>query len=227
MVPFYSMIGDHDYSWYDGTHIDGRLDTHFNEYVQFPLASQNVLEQFEKGRMENVVVKNSVHGQRLDLLILEFGPRKEVIEWADKYVKTHASERFIVMTHEYLEKGGGLRTEGLKMATRLQNTSFTTPENIWKNLIKCNDNIVCVLCGHVGGIYSLTVDTNDFGHDVSQIQHNIQSPEFRFDNWLMFWEFPSDKDSANVFIFNTKTKKYYNDKETLFKFRYRWGTGSN
>ena len=56
--------------WYDGTHIDGRDDTHFNEYVQFPLSMQNVLEQFEEGKMENVVIRNVVQGQRVDLLIL-------------------------------------------------------------------------------------------------------------------------------------------------------------
>ncbi len=220
-IPFYSMIGDHDYLWYDGTHIDGRSNTHFNEYVQFPLSMQNVLEQFEKGRMENVVIKNTIHGQPLNLLILEFGPREAVVEWADSYVKAHPAESFILMTHEYLEKGGGRRTAGLKSAARLQNTTFTTPEQLWNNLIRCNDNIRLVLCGHVGGLYALTIDINDFGREIPQIQHNIQSPDYRYDNWLMMWKFPVDADSANVFIYNTKTGHYFNDQESLFKFRYK------
>lgn len=220
-IPYYSMIGDHDYMWYDSIHIDERNDTHFNEYVQFPLSMQNVLDQFEPGRMENVVIKNTVQGQRLDLLILEFGPRKEVVEWADAYVKEHPDERFIVMTHEYLEKGGDRRVSGLKMVARLQDTTYTTPDQLWEQLIKCNNNIICVLCGHVGGLYALTIDTNDFGREVPQIQHNIQSPDYRYDNWLMMWEFPVESDSANVFIYNTKTKKYYSDQTSLFKFRYK------
>lgn len=220
-VPYYSMIGDHDYTWYDGTHIDDRSDTHFNEYVRFPLSMQNVLEQFEEGKMENVVIKNTIQGQRLDLLILEFGPRKEVVEWADAYVKTHPNERFIVMTHEYLEKGGGRRNSSLKMAARLQNTTYTTPNQLWEQLIKCNDNIICVLCGHVGGLYALTIDTNDFGREIPQIQHNIQSPDYRYDNWLMMWEFPVESDSANVVIYNTKTNKYYNGQTSLFEFKYK------
>lgn len=220
-IPYYSMIGDHDYMWYDGTHIDGRDDTHFNEYVQFPLSMQNVLEQFEEGKMENVVIRNVVQGQRVDLLILEFGPRQEVVEWANKYVRNHSDEYFILMTHEYLEKGGGRRTTGLKSVARLQNTTYTTPEQLWDSLIKCNDNIRLVLCGHVGGLYALTVDTNDFDREIPQIQHNIQSPDYRYDNWLMLWEFPAESDSAKVFIYNTRTGQYYNNQKCLFKFKYR------
>ena len=80
---------------------------------------------------------------------------------------------------------------------------------------------MCVLCGHVGGLYALTIDTNDFGHDVPQIHHNIQSPDYRYDNWLMLWEFPAESDSVNVSIYNTRTGKYYNNHDVLFKFRYR------
>ena len=221
VIPYYSMIGDHDYTWYDGVHINGRRDTHFNEYIQFPLALHNVLAQFEPGRMENVVIKNAVQGQRLDLLILEFGPRKEVVDWANAYVKEHPSEKFILMTHEYLESGGGRRTKGLKSVSRLQNTTYTTPEQLWECLIKCNDNIIVVLCGHVGGLFACTSDTNDFGHEVMQIQHNIQSPDYRYDNWLMMWEFPVESDSANVSIINTKTGLLYEGKDVLCRFRYR------
>lgn len=226
-IPYYSMIGDHDYLWYDGIHIDGRDDTHFNEYVQFPLSMQNVLEQFEEGKMENVVIRNVVQGQRLNLLILEYGPRQEVVEWANKYVRNHSDEHFILMTHEYLEKGGGRRTTGLKSAARLQNTTYTTPEQLWDRLINCNDNIRLVLCGHVGGLYALTIDTNDYGREIPQIQHNIQSPDYRYDNWLMLWEFPAVSDSANVSIYNTKTGKYYDDAAVLFKFKYRDKAVSN
>lgn len=226
-IPFISMIGDHDYTWEDGIHIEDRRSTHFNEYVQFPLSQKKVVDYFEDGRMENVVVKNEIHGQRLDFIFLEFGPRNEVVAWADSYVKSHPDQLFIVLTHEYLEKGGGRRTQALKMASRLKNTTYTTPDFLWDKLIRCNDNIRAVLCGHVGGLYALTVDTNDYGREIPQIQHNIQSSDFRYDNWLMLWEFPADKDSANVSIYNTKMGKYYDDNAALFKFGYRDESLSN
>ena len=219
-VPYFSMIGDHDYKW-DGALINSRDSTNFNEYLDFPLTRSKVVAYYEEGKMENVVIKNQVHGQRFDLLILEFGPREEVVAWADTYVKAHPDHRFILMNHEYLEKGGGRRTNGLKCVARLRNTTYTKPEQLWNKLVKCNDNILCVLCGHVGGLYALTVEENDYGRKIPQIQHNIQSLDYRYDNWVMLWEFPTDRDSANVCIYNTKTSQYFNDKKTLFKFWYR------
>ena len=218
-IPYVTMIGDHDYTW-DGPLINDRHSTLFNEYVQFPLTTEKIVAWFEEGRMENIVVENTIHGQRLDLLVLEFGPREEVVAWANDYVKAHANQNFILMNHEYLEKGGGRRTYDLK-CHRLLNTSYVEPNELWNKLIRCNDNIRLVLCGHVGGLYALTIDTNDFGREVPQIQHNIQSSDYRFDNWVMFWEFPVDSYTANVFIYNTKTEKYYEDKSILFQFRYR------
>ena len=214
------MIGDHDYTWEDGIHIDNRNSTLFNDYIKFPLTTNKIVAWFEEGRMENIVVENTIHGQRLDFLILEFGPRDEVVAWVNSYVKAHPDHHFILMTHEYLEKGGGRRTDNLKSANRLRNTTYSTPDELWHNLIKCNDNIRLVLCGHVGGLFALTLDTNVFGREIPQIQHNIQSPDYRYDNWLMLWQFPIESDSANVCIYNTNTGQYYNDQTCLFKFSY-------
>lgn len=220
-IPYYSMIGNHDYTWGENNKINDRNETHFNEYVQFPLSLQKVVAWYEKGRMENIVVENIIYGQRLDLLILEFGPRVEVVEWADAYVKAHPDHYFILMNHEYLEKGGGRRTSGITARAQFVGDSVVSPEQLWNNLIKCNDNIRVVLCGHVGGLYALTIDTNDYGREIAQIQHNIQGSDYRYDNWLMLWEFPAESDSANVCIYNTKTGQYYNDQQCLFKFKYR------
>ena len=216
VIPVYPMIGDHDYTW-DGIYINDRKQTLFNDYVNFPLSKNNIIAQFENGRMENIIVDNVIHGQHIFFLILEFGPRKEVVEWANSYVKSYPETSFVLMTHEYLEKGGGRRTTGLKSAARLRNTTYSTPEELWNYLIKCNDNIRCVLCGHVGSLYALTTEANDYGRDISQIQHNIQGEQYRFDNWLMLWEFPEFGDSVNVFIYNTSTSQYYKSKP-LFTF---------
>ena len=218
IVPYYSIIGDHDYTWYDRILIKNREDTSFNEYVNFPLSTSNILERFESGRLENIIVRTEIQGKIIKVVLLEFGPRKEVVEWADTYINSHQEDIFIIMTHEYLEKGGGRRTSNLMMQNRLRNTSYTTPDELWDKLIKKNNNIICVLCGHVDGLYALTFDTNDYGRDVPQIQHNIQNEEYRYDNWLMLWEIKPQFDSVKVFIYNTKTSTFYNDNKCLFSF---------
>lgn len=220
-VPFFSAIGDHDYSWEDGIHIDNRYSTLFNDYMNFPSSSQ-ILERFEEGRMENIIVKNTICNERYDLLILEFGPRKEVVEWANKYVREHPDVKFILINHEYLEKGGQRRKSALKCRIRLRNTTFTTPEELWNTLIYPNDNIAVVLCGHVGGLYAVTYTSNIKGREVPQIQHNIQSSSYRYGNWIMLWEFQPGNDSTSLMIVNADTQEFYNDSTTLCKFKYRY-----
>lgn len=218
LIPIITIIGDHDYNWDANGHILNRDSTHFNEFVNFPSTVQKTLDYFEEGKMENVVIENTIKDRRIDFLVLEFGPRKEVVEWACRYVETHPEVEFILMNHEYLEKGGGRRVTGLKCLSRLRNTTYSTPDELWEKLVKCHDNIISVLCGHVGGIYAISFDQNDFGRQVPQIMHNIQSPEFGYDYWLMLWEFPNNEDWVNVSIVNTQTLQYYENKPVLFRF---------
>lgn len=220
-IPFIPIIGDHDYTWDSNGSIKDRYSTRFNDYVNYPLVNSNIVASFEEGRRENIVVKNTIQGKRYDFLLLEFGPRKEVVEWANNWVSTHPDIQFILINHEYLEMGGGRRVSSLKCKARLKNTTYNTPEELWNKLIKCNDNILCVLCGHVGGLYAITFDVNDFGREVPQIQHNIQSSAYRYDNWLMLWRFPDNSDNAIACIVNTKTNELYEGTDSLFSFKYR------
>lgn len=221
-ILYVSMIGDHDYSW-DGQFIKDRDLTHFSGFVNYQKTLTCVEAMYEPGRMENIVVRNTIHGERYDILVLEFGPRPEVVVWANQWVSSHPDIKYILMNHEYLEAGGGRRTEGLKCAARLRKCStFLTPDQLWDSLVKIHNNILCVLCGHVGGLYAVTFEKNNFGRDVPQIQHNIQSAAHRYDNWLMLWDFPAYSDSANVFIYNTKDGQYYHGQSSLFTFKYQY-----
>lgn len=220
-IPFISNIGDHDYDW-NGVLIYDRHSTYFSKYTQFPIVTSRIEAVFEPGRMENIVVRNEIHGERYDLLLLEFGPRKEVVEWAKNWVAAHPDIKYILMNHEYLASDGGRRTSGLKCELRLPSKSYTTPEELWNQLIKCHDNIAWVLCGHVGGLYAVTYEKNDFGREVCQIEHNIQGSAHRYDNWLMMWEFPEDSDEAVVSIVNTRTGLLYDSNNALFTFTYRY-----
>lgn len=221
-IPFISCIGDHDYTWHDNIYIDSRYETNFSEHTKFPLVTNRIEAAFESGRMENIIVRNEIHGKRVDLLLLEFGPRKEVVKWAYDWVASHPDIKYILMNHEYLEQGGGRRQTGLKCKARLRNTTYTTPNELWDNLIKKLNNIVCVLCGHVGGLYAVTYEKNDFGREVCQIEHNIQGSPYKYENWVMMWEFPVDSEDAVVSIVNARTGELFESKDTLFTFKYRY-----
>lgn len=217
-VPFISAIGDHDYKWPDNVHIDDRDDTYFSWFLTSP--TTKVIACFEPGKMENVVVMNYIHGKPFHILCLEFGPRTEVVEWAAKYVRSHPDQKFILLNHEYMENGGGLRVKDLKCKIRIRNSSYTTPTQLWESFVKQYDNIAWVICGHVGSLYSYMETPNVQGREVPQIQHNIQATQYMDDNWLMLWEFPKDGDKASVKIVNTASGELYDGKEELFSFKY-------
>ncbi len=217
-VPFISAIGDHDYKWPDGVHIKDRDDTYFSWFLTSP--TTKVVAWFEPDRMENVVVANFIHGKPYYILCLEFGPRKEVVEWAAQYIQSHQDRKFILLNHEYMENGGGFRVKDLKCKLRIQNSSYLTPTQLWEALVKPNDNVAWVICGHVGSLYSYMETPNVMGREVPQIQHNIQATQYMDDNWLMLWEFPKDGVKASVKIVNTASGELYDGKEELFSFKY-------
>lgn len=92
-ILYVSMIGDHDYSW-EGQFIKDRDSTHFNDFLNFQKTLSCVEAMYEPGKMENIVVRNTIHGERYDLLVLEFGPRPEVVEWANLWVSSHPDIKY-------------------------------------------------------------------------------------------------------------------------------------
>lgn len=220
-IPYFSPIGDHDYQWGENGIINDRNNTLFSNYIDFPSTTERIIAYFEEGKMENVVYKNEIQGKRIDIMCLEFGPRKEVVEWANTYLKDHSNTKFILLNHEYLESGGEIRTRNLKCVSRLRNTTYIKPKELWDKLIFPNDNVLFVLCGHVGSLYAVTFTENETGRRVPQIEHNIQGTNYRYDNWLMLLEFPENSMQANVGIVNARTGQFYNDTTYLFSFQYR------
>ena len=219
-ILYVSCTGNHDYDWIDNK-IYERSSTHINEFARFPLTDMNVVEYFEYGKIENMVVANTVNGERYDILVLEFGPRLEVVEWANNYVKKHSDRKFILMTHEYLTANGIRIVTDSYAERQFVNTSWSSPESLWQNLVKENDNIVCVLCGH-NGFSAMSMCKNSAGRDVPQILFNLQYQDHGGDGWVQLWEFPLYGDSVTVSVYNTILRERHSDASKTFKFRYRY-----
>lgn len=219
-IPFVSIIGDHDYQW-TGAQIYSRDSTHYSDFLDFPLTTDCLDAQFEEGRMENAVFRCEVQGCRLDLMALEFGPRDEVMEWAIAEVERHPERRYVVMTHEYLGTSGKRRTENLKTAMRLRNTTYNTPDQIWDKLVKTHDNVRCVLCGHVDALFTLLTESNDFDRKIPQIEYNIQGTDYRWGNVMMLWAAAPESDVMKVCILDTQTGGWYDGNRSLAEIEYK------
>ena len=221
LIPYISCPGNHDYDYTEGSLITNRYSTLFSEYTSFSTVLKNLVGQFEPGRMENIIVRNEIHGQRYDIISLEFGPRPDVVQWVYDHVQSNPDIKYILMTHEYLNSKGQRVTKGSSSASIFKDQPHTTPEQLWQNLVKDNNNIVCVLCGH-NGFSSHSFDQNSHGRDVAQILFNVQYQPNGGDGWIQVWKFPKNGNYADVDTYNTITRHYHSEAGRSLRFKYKY-----
>lgn len=221
-LPYIACVGNHDYAWNAMSKIDGRNHTLFSEYTSFELTESLIVSRFEEDKMDNIIVKNEIGGMPYYILSLEFGPRKEVLNWADDFVKRHQNYKFILLTHEFLSRAGERISSGSYAELQLKNTSWSSPEEVWQGLVKDNDNIVCVICGH-NGFYTHLMSDNANGRAVPQVLFNLQYQENGGNGLLQLWQFPQNSDTVYIGVYNTLLQQWYSGENVeRFKFRYKY-----
>lgn len=217
VVPFYTCIGNHDYRCSAPDEYNHRDSTRFNEYVGFPSTVSHIEAYYENECYENILVRESLFdNDTVYLLILELNPRIQVVSWADSLVKTIPNSNIILISHRYITAS----------ARRYRNLAFIIDsisrpsQYVWENLVYDNDNIRCVLCGHVGSLSRVLYSTNAVGRIVPQIEFNIQNLPHGGDGVIELWEFDRQGD-CYIRTYNTHTEQFVNDSLTSFQFRFR------
>ncbi|MDE6083969.1 MAG: hypothetical protein K2G11_05735 [Muribaculaceae bacterium] len=205
--------GNHDYTWGKNSEISDRYSNKLNSMNNLSVLKRQQLEQFELGRLDNIIVPVKVGKDSISIIALEFGPRKEAVTWADSIVRANPNRKYILMTHEWMS-AKGQRIDTNSYATwQMPNLSHSTPQEIWDKMVYPNDNILCVLCGH-NGFCKYLYSTNKAGRDVCQILFNLQYQENGGDGMIQLWEFPNDKNVINISVYNTIKREFHADPET-------------
>lgn len=206
-------IGNHDYTWGKNYEITDRNSTKINSLKTLSTLRRRPMEQFEPNRLDNIIVPIKVGRDTINIIALEFGPRKEVIAWADSIVQANPNGKYFLMTHEFLSGAGQRIDEGSYAALHFPNISHSTPQEIWDNLVYPNDNILCVLCGH-SGFCKYLYSPNKTGRKVCQILFNLQYQDNGGDGMIQLWEFPNDENTINISVYNTIKRVFYPDSVT-------------
>lgn len=115
---------------------------------------QNELDGiYEDGYTQNAYKLVTAGGIDYLILMLDFGPIDEVLQWAGNIISQYPERQVIVTTHCYLYKDGRLQTETDPASPR--STTATggmllknNGDEIWDELVKLYPNIVMVLSGH-------------------------------------------------------------------------------
>lgn len=221
VVPYYTCTGNHDYTWDKQSKVRDRNSTLINDYAHFDTTDRNIEEYYDRNSLENYVATLEIHGEKIFLLVLEFGPRKEVLQWAKNYVENNHDKRFILMTHKWLTRyGQRLNSESYAELQLSGYSTFNTPEEIWSELVAPNNNIICVLCGHNGFSAKLFSENNN-GRKVPQILFNLQYQENGGNGLLQLWEFPAKSDSVKIYAYDTINREVYMADSTFVSFKYK------
>ncbi len=181
-VPYALAVGNHDLGTRGKT--DNRetlLNVYFSEK---DYRNSEAFGLFEPGKLENSWHRFGTPTGPFLLLALEFGPRNEVIDWANRVIAQHRDCSVILVTHAYLT-GRGERTRNLpdkKQAGNPKNYPYASRESVndgedlWQKLISKHPNVVLVLGGHFtgNGGKAYRVDPGAGGQKVHQIFANYQ-----------------------------------------------------
>jgi len=103
---------------------------------------------------------------------LQFDAPDSSLEWAAKMIAEHPGLPTIVSTHDFLDNDGERRPNPV-ISNAATEPIDNTPQMVWDELIKGNDQIFLVLSGHHHG-QSRRVDDNDAGHQVWQMLSDYQ-----------------------------------------------------
>ncbi len=168
-IPYVLAAGNHDYD-----HTPGRL-TYMNEF--FKVADQKKWptfgDVFEEDKLENHYQFLEINSQKWIVLSLEMGPRKKVIEWANKVLDANKDKAAIILTHGYLAYGNERydHTKGHQRATPYNfYGEGADGQMMWDQMVKKHANVMMVVCGHLSSQWvAYRKDKGEHGNMVHQM----------------------------------------------------------
>lgn len=158
------------YSLIRGNHEDGFL---FNHYVDYEAYTSQAAGMYNK-------VLNTYHIVTIGtlkylFLNLDHGPSDDVLQWACQVVEQHPDHNVIITTHGYIDGKGNFLEAPNEMAPTLT-SGFNDGPAIWDGLVRKYENIVMVVCGHIGTRPEVA-NFEAYGDHGNLIQHVLVDPQ--------------------------------------------------
>ena len=219
VVPYCMVMGNHDYGKSDPAHRNAaRFNKHFGiqRFEKQPWYGGH----FGEGN-ENAFYLIRVEGMDFLILCLEFGPRDEVLEWANRVVAEHKHHRVIVVTHCYMYLDGTRVGKGDKWNPHDYGVKGNDGDEIWEKFASKHKNIFLVLSGHIvneGHGRLASIGSN--GNKVDQILADYQEMENGGNGWLRIMEFRPAENKIVVTTYSPFMSQYAEDPENRFEIEY-------
>ena len=210
-VPYALSTGNHDYGTNGST--NNRV-SYFNEDKYFgrnsSYAQQPTVGGFcEAGRTDNSYHTFTMGDQDWMILSLEFGPRDNVVDWAEQVIESHPDHKVILITHSYMYNDD-VRNDHVYCGKTSQGSPYrydvadlaggvNDGQDLYEKLIADNSNIFMALSGHIGGDgtgYRETIRQD--GSVVHEMLIDYQFDEKGGNGFLRLFEFLPDGSTVNV-----------------------------
>lgn len=228
-VPYFMVPGNHDYSALGSCQDRTTLMSQY-----FPVSKFKEVPNFggvydkEPDRSENSYHLFSAEGRDFLVLALEFGPRRDVVRWANEVAGKHKNREAILITHAYMyfddrrydwKKYGARQSwnpHGYKIA-QTTGDDVLDGEELWNELVSKHENFILTLNGHVlnDGL-GRTVTATPAGRDVHQVLVNFQMRPKGGDGWLRVLEFHADGTTCDVCDYSPTRKQRNESKQNQF-----------
>jgi predicted phosphodiesterase len=225
-VPYAMVPGNHDYG------LDGKSnnrDTFLNEFFSFDEYSQQKTfgGAYEEGRLESNY--HTFRGGDQDYLILglEWGPRDQVVEWANKIAEKHPNHCKILITHAYMyfdETRYDYKKYGKKQTwnphvykTAKLDGGTNDGEDLWNKLVSKHPNFVMTYNGHVlnDGLGRMT-SKGAGGRGVHQMLVNYQMKHEGGEGFMRLVEFQPDGKTVQVKAYSPSLNEHKVDSQNQF-----------
>ena len=226
VVPYSVTTGNHDCG------VGGRVtdrQTPLNDFFSIATAQEQPTFGgiFEDGRLENNYHTFQVGDQAFLILSLEWGPRDQVVEWANRVVEDHPHHATLLVTHAYLyyddtrydwpKYGERQRYSPHHYGTANLPGGTNDGQQLWEKLVSQNSNLFMTINGHVPGDgLGLLTSNGKSGNRVHQMLVNYQHKAEAGEGYLRLLEFPPDGKTVQVKSYSPSTNKYKTDTQNQY-----------
>ncbi len=190
----------------------------FNQYFPYDIYEEKFGGSFNR-RIENTWQEFTAEGRKYLVLCLDYGPRKDVVEWADSVIESHPDHNVIITTHSYLFRDGSLLDASTKNTIHNSsvpslNIAYTDGDYLWEHLAKKHDNVSFVISGH--DMYEdivVTQTKGDHGNTVTQMMVNPQivDAEKKCVGIVLIMYFSKDGKHVQTEYYSTVRKQFFMD----------------
>lgn len=222
VVPYAIAPGNHDY----GPSGDASTRTTlFNDY--FPFETTRAMPSFggayQAGQLDNTYHLFSAGGHDFIVMALEWGPRDEVVKWANEIMQAHPERLGILIVHAYLNNND----------LRYDHTDKTHPqsynpheyalkdvndgEELWQKLVS-RHRFVMTLNGHVlGDGAGYLASKTELGNTCHQMLSNYQMRNLGGEGYLRILQVLPNK-RVNVFTYSVLYDRLLDEPDQTLSF---------